>query len=61
MSYALDHGTANYMWRPRDPQHTSTGTTEVLRVLDGFRQEHGWEPGMVWNPYAGAYEWPEAS
>ena len=60
MNYAWAHGTANAMWHT-GPQHQATSTREVRRVLDGFRQEHGWEPGMVWNPYTGTYEWPEAS
>lgn len=40
----------------------------VRHVLDGWRQRNGWQPGMVWNPYAGGdakakrggrYEWPQ--
>ena len=37
---------------------TGTGTQGVLAVLAKFRAEHGWEPGMEWNPYRGAYEYP---
>ena len=28
---------------------------QVLGILDRHRAEHGWAPGLVWNPYAGKY------
>jgi hypothetical protein len=29
---------------------------DVRRVLAAWRDKHGWQPGMVWNPYTGRYE-----
>ena len=54
-------GVANRTWR-RDGNDGSgrIGLIEdVRRILGKFRDEHGYEPGQVWDPYAGAYVWPE--
>jgi hypothetical protein len=32
----------------------------ILGALDRHRAEHGWAPGLVWNPYAGRYGPPQA-
>lgn len=31
----------------------------IQATLDRWRREHGWERGMVWNPYTATYEWPK--
>jgi hypothetical protein len=33
-----------------------TRADEVRRWLVWFRQEQGWQPGMVWNPYTASYK-----
>ena len=54
-------GSANRTWQ-RDRRGPDSGRldaiTDVRRVLTQWREQHGWEPGMTWNPYTGAYEWP---
>ena len=52
-------GAANYRWQ-RDRRGPDDGRLalreDVARILAQFRSSHDWEPGMVWNPYRGAYE-----
>jgi hypothetical protein len=43
------------MWRRGQPR-TGAESGEVRRILDAFRQAHGWAPGLIWNPYRGVYE-----
>jgi hypothetical protein len=31
----------------------------VLKVLWAHRREHHWRPGLVWDPYQGAYVPPD--
>jgi hypothetical protein len=35
-----------------------SASDEVRKVLDDWRKKHGWQPGMVWDPYTAAYVWP---
>jgi len=54
-------GAANYRWQRyrRGPDDGCLELREdVTRILARFRKSHGWEPGMTWNPYRGAYEHP---
>jgi uncharacterized heparinase superfamily protein len=37
---------------------TSDSVTEVRRILDDWRKQHGWQPGMVWDPYTATYVHP---
>lgn len=52
-------GAANYTWQ-RDRRGPNDGRlnlrADVAAILAKFRAEHGWQPGMIWNPYSGAYE-----
>jgi hypothetical protein len=57
MSGEWTGGAANLTWH-RGHQLDGTEAGEVRRVLSVFRAEHGWQPGMEWNPYRGAYEYP---
>ena len=54
MSGEWSGGASNRMWH-RGHQHTGTEPDEVRRVLAEFRLEHGWQPGMIWDPYQGEY------
>ena len=54
MSGEWSGGSANYTWH-RGRQRDGSETEGVRRVLAEFRERHGWEPGMTWNPYTGAY------
>lgn len=51
-------GAANRTWQRgrRGPDGGAIGALEdVQRILDKFRADHGWQPGMVWDPRAGQY------
>jgi len=50
-------GAANRRWH-RGYQPTGDEARQILAVLDRFRRERHWEPGMIWNPCTAAYEWP---
>ena len=51
-------GIANREWR-RDRRSSDDGRLgaleDVRTILERFRSEHGWEPGMAWDPYLGEY------
>ena len=32
-----------------------TALDDIRRILADWREQHGWQPGMVWDPYAGTY------
>lgn len=59
MSGEWSGGVANYTWH-RGRQRDGSEARKIRRVLAEFRAAHGWEPGMTWNPYRGAYEYPDA-
>lgn len=52
-------GAANRTWQ-RDSRGPHSGRIDlgrdVRKILASFRASHGWQPGMTWNPYTGAYE-----
>jgi hypothetical protein len=50
-------GSVNRTWH-QGRQRDGTETEQVRAVLGKFRRDHGWQPGMTWNPYLGAYEYP---
>ena len=63
MSGGWSGGAANRTWQrdARGPDSGRIGLIEDARaILAKFRAEHGWEPGMEWDPYAGAYTWPQS-
>lgn len=33
-------------------------TGDIRRILAAWREEKGWRPGMVWDPYTAAYVMP---
>ena len=35
-----------------------TVLVDVGKILARFREDHGYRPGQVWDPYQGAYVWP---
>lgn len=39
--------------RRRLPPQESPRYKDVMASLWAHRKRHGWEPGMVWDPYAG--------
>jgi hypothetical protein len=55
-------GVANRTWK-RDARGSDDGrlglAADIAAILRKFRDEHGYEPGMAWNPFTGRYEWPQ--
>lgn len=47
-------GVANRTWQ-RDARGPDSGriglVDEVCEILAAFRAAHGWQPGMVWDPF----------
>lgn len=56
-------GIANREWK-RDRRGPDSGrlgaVDDVRKILAKWRAEHGWQPGMTWDPREGTYKHPAA-